>query len=261
MSTLKNKLLKLIMTGMLVFAAFSFVSCGGNEAGGGDDSGGGEPGEISGGGGEESGGNPGGGASVGGSGEILTEEQASAKLNTIGDYVIIAEAESEEFEVGCKGNTYWSIHDGYGQAFVIAGELIHSYDGYEDTDGTIKWEFGASASYTEEDFDSDIKELQSGFSTWLFFASDKTGFTEAGSETIAGRPCTRYTQSESVAIGGQYASASQNLYIDNATGITMKYEISGSSNEGSASVSYTVKSFKTGNDVVAPDLPAPAAND
>ncbi len=247
------------MTGMLVFAAFAFVSCGGNGAGGGDDSGGGEPGEISGGGGEESGGNP--GASVSGSGEILTAEQASAKLNTIGDYVIIAEAYSGEFEVGRKGNTYWSIKDGDGQAIVIDGELIHSYNTYEDTDGTIKWEFGDSDPYAEEDLDSDIEDLQTEFSEWLFFASNTTGLTKAGSETIAGRPCTRYTQSQSASYGGQYASVSQNLYIDNATGITMKYEISGSSNEGSASVSYTVKSFKTGNDVVAPDLPAPAAND
>ena len=248
MSTLKNKLLKLIMTGMLVFAAFAFVSCGGNGAGGGDDSGGGEPGEISGGGGS-------------GSGEILTAEQASTKLKTIGDYVIIAEAYSEEFEVGRKGNTYWSINDGDGQAIVIDGELIHSYDTYEDTDGTIKWRFCDSDPYVEEDLDSDIEDLQSGFSTWLFFASNTTGLTKAGSETIAGRPCTRYTQSESFAYGGQSASVSQNLYIDNATGITMKWEISGSSNEGSASVSYTVKSFKTGSAVTAPVLPAPAAND
>lgn len=250
MSTLKNKLLKLIMTGMLVFAAFAFVSCGGNEAGGGDDSGG-----------EESGGNPGGGGSVSGTGEILTEEQASAKLKLIGDYEIIAEVDSGEFEVGRKGNTYWSIHDGYGQAFVIDGELIHSYDAYEDTDGTIKWEYGASASYVEDDLDSDIENLQSGFSTWLFFASNTTGLTKAGSETIAGRPCTRYTHSQSASYGGQYASVSENLYIDNATGITMKWEISGSSNGESASVSYTVKSFKTGNAVVAPNLPAPPAMD
>ena len=244
MTTFKNKLLKLIMTGMLVLAAFAFISCGGDAP---EDNGGSDDGS--------------------GTGAVISAEEAAAKLNQIGDYVIVSEvtstgSEPEVYELGRKGNTYWAFYEGDYDAFVIDGENIHTYYGDEGAGGKIEWTFDETVPYTEDGMESYIDNMQIAFSTWLYYGNYLASALEKnGSGSVAGRSCTRYTYSNTVSYGVEYASATYDVYIDNATGVTMKVVMSGSTNEGSGSFSYIVKSFKTGNSVTAPNLPEPPAMD
>ena len=64
MITLKNKLLKLFMTGMLVLTSFAFLSCGGNGAGGED---------------------------INSKSDIPSSEEVTANLKALGDYDIVVE--------------------------------------------------------------------------------------------------------------------------------------------------------------------------
>ena len=248
MTTFKNKLLKLIMTGMLVLAAFAFISCGGDAPEDNDDSDGG---------------------SGTGTGEILTAEQSAAELKKLDAYDIVVEVSTGGYgfgddepitmEMAKKGKTYWTIAYGYGSAYKFNGDSYDMYMGQQTESGAIEWMYIKSepASTIEDS----LEQMNTAFDGSLFYAGDLVeNFVEAGSAKLAGRNCTKYVWSDSASAGGQSASAQETIYIDNQTGICMKLEASGTKNGTvTDSVSFEVKKFLTGNSVVAPNLPAATA--
>ena len=242
MTTFKNKLLKLIMTGMLVLAAFAFISCGGDAP---EDNGGSDDGS--------------------GTGEILTAEQSASKLKALGAYDIVVEVstggyglgddETISYEMAKKGNTYWFCTSYMDVAYKLDGDYCHMYMGMDNGSGGKEWMYITSEpASTMED---SLEQMDAAFDDSLFYAGDLVAdFENAGSAIVAGRNCTKYTWSDSASDGVQSVSAKETIYIDNQTGICMKLEESDTVNGVSNSVSFEVKKFLTGNSVVAPNLPA-----
>lgn len=251
MNTLKSKLIKLIMTGLLVLTAFAFIACGGNqnpENESGSDSGSGS-----------------GSDNVNEKDGILTAEQSAAKLKAIGDYDIVVEVttiddETISMEMAKKGNIYWFNTASVCMAFNLVDDICYTYIGMEDESGTIEWTPTESIPSTSmEDY---LEQMDSAFEQSIFYAGDLLNnsditFKKAGSITIAGRQCTKYTWRDSASAGGNSISVQETICIDNETGICMKLEAAGSANGDSESGSFEVKKFLTGNTVTAPNLPDP----
>lgn len=247
MSTFKNKLLKLFMTGMLVLTSFAFLSCGGK----GPDNGDGD------------GGNGDGGSGSGGPAQFtgITAAQ-KAKLDALNGWEITINhkwSESGEEDpdeqiwiIGEKNNIFWYDIDDDKMALKTQGESVYVYDWDE-----VNSEYAASFEgqpMTQGYYDS----MTMLSYMWLFWKDMYNGveLTNAGSATVCGRTCTKYTWSASEAALGAYAYGSISFWVDNATGITMKLEAGSSSNEGSTSYTHEVTSFKTGDKVTPPALPS-----
>ena len=232
MTTLKTKLMKLLMIGLLVLTAFAFIACG-DKGGDDDDSG-------------------------SGSGEILTAEESAAKLKAIGDYDIVVDVvsigdQAMSMEMGKKGNTYWFvIMNGVGYAYKLNDDNCDFYLGTKSDSSTMTWMYFGSESSDA------VNDSLQYFDSSLFYAGElPADLKKSGSAKIAGRPCTKYTWSESASSGGNSASAQETIYIDNETGICMKLEASDTVNGVSESGTFEVTKFLTGNAVVAPTLPPP----
>ena len=233
MATLKSKLLKLFMIGLLLLTAFAFIACG--DKGGDDD--------------DDSG---------SGSGEILTAEESAAKLKALGDYDIVVDVvsigdQAMSMEMGKKGNTYWFvIMNGIGYAYQLDGNICYGYLGTKGESDTMTWMYIGSESPDAVD------DSMQDFDSSLFYAGElPDDLKKSGSATIAGRNCTKYTRSVSASAGGNSASAQETIYIDNDTGICMKLEASDTVNGVSESGTFEVTKFLTGSAVVAPTLPPP----
>ena len=232
----KSKIAKFLALATLLLATFSFIACGGNGAGGGDDAGGGNSGNAA-------------------AGGIPSSEQVSAKLKTL-DYDIVVEivalgdSEAMSMEMARKGNIYWFDIGEMAMAYKLAGDTCYYYMRIPDESGNITW------MYVGEDSADSIEDaMENYFDESLFAASNiPVDLVNAGSAVVAGRRCTKYTWSDSAA----GATVSETVYIDNETGLCLKLEASDSVNGQSEGASFEVKSFKTGDDVVAPVLPDPA---
>lgn len=241
MITLKNKLLKLIMTGLLVLTTVAFISCGETPA---DDDNSGENTEET--------------NTENDSGEIITAEESTNKLKALGDYDIVAEVviidgETISMELAKKGNIYWFSSYGVSTAYQLSDDTFYSYMGTEDDSGTMTWmQMGSEKSDKLADT---LKEMDEKFENSLFCAEGLAdGCTKSGSETIAGRKCTKYTWADSASYGDTTVSAEKYVYIDDETGICMKMVASESSNGESSTGSFEVKKFLTGSAVIAPNL-------
>ena len=246
----KSKIAKFLALATLLLATFSFIACGGNGAGGGDDAG------------DGSGSGSGSGAGSG----ILSEEEAYAKLKAIGDYEIIAEMndghDKESFTLGKKGTAYWMIYEGHGNAYVIDGENAYVYSGGPDENEDFAWSFVMPMPSDGEGLEQNIENLQMSIASWLYYANNiGEPLTTVGSATVAGRACTHYRYTHTASAGGMSGTATEDVYVDNETGITLKYvigyTITGGGQDDSDSTTYEVKSFKTGNAVTLPDFPEP----
>ncbi|MBO4532253.1 MAG: hypothetical protein J5726_00950 [Treponema sp.] len=255
MATFKSKLIKVLAMTAILFAAFSFIACGGNGAGGGDDAGGG-----SGGGGSGSGngaGGEGGPAAFTG----ITAAQ-KAKLDALNGWeVTINHKWSESGEedpdeqiwtIGEKDNIFWYDMDDDKMALRKDGQDVYVYDWDEVNSEYV-------ASFEGQAMTEDYYDLMTTLSfTWLFWKDmyDGMDLTAAGSDTVCGRTCTKYTWSASESVLGAYAYGSITFWVDNTTGITMKLEGTAASNEGSSSYVHEVTAFKTGAQVTVPTLPS-----
>ena len=158
-----------------------------------------------------------------------------------------------DYIMGGKGNTYWFvIMNGIGYAYQLDGNICYGYLGTTDENDTMTWMYIGSESSDA------VNDSLQYFDSSLFYAGElPADLKKSGSAKIAGRPCTKYTWSESASAGGTSASAQETIYIDNETGICMKLEASDTVNGVSESGTFEVTKFLTGNTVVAPTLPPP----
>ncbi len=250
MATFKSKLIKVLAMTALVFAAFSFIACGGNGAGGGDDAGGGS----------------GGGGNGGGSGgpaqfEGITAAQKE-KLDALNGWEVTinhkwsesgeADPDEQTWIIGEKNNIFWYDMDDDKMALRKDGQDVYIYDWDEVNSEYV-------ASYEGQAMTEDYYDLMTYLSyMWLFWKDmyDGVDLTAAGSGTVCDRACTKYTWRASESVLGAYAYGSITFWVDNATGITMKLEGTAASNEGSSSYVHEVTAFKTGNAVTPPTLPS-----
>lgn len=89
------------------------------------------------------------------------------------------------------------------------------------------------------------------FSMYEYMQS--TGYTKS-SATVAGRSCDKYTTKE----GSAVAQVSYSFCIDKELGICLKWEVSGSSLEGSGMATFECTQFKTSYNIELPEVEEPA---
>ena len=155
----------------------------------------------------------------------------------------------EILEYGANKDLYY-YNVGYSEIVVDLSDKTKmvSYD--KEEDGWYKTELVyAELGMTE----ADAKEMMesyflaiSGYMT-MYQAYEGMKMTKT-SGTVAGRSCDKYSQKDAT-IG---AAVSYSFYIDKATGICLKWEVSGVSTEGSGSASFECLEFKTSYNVTVP---------
>lgn len=161
--------------------------------------------------------------------------------------------ETSKYTFGLTDNMFWIIftdedENTSGTAIKHENGLYHVYS-YSDAG----WEFDMSVT---EEQDSYLNGYKSQFETWAFwcYSDSLSGFQKQGSASVAGRSCNKYSISGAGVVGTAYAF-SYDVYIDQATGMTMKVAFTGQAGLESAAVSYEVTRFVTGGAVSVPKLP------
>lgn len=204
--------------------------------------------------------------------EINQEESTEkmAKLGKEDGYFVSFEYETNDngeidkgsMSWGIKDNVQWYIEGDGGALIKVEGETIHFYT-YSDGN----WEY----NYSEDDEELAKTYLQAystAYLQWLYYANGFDGSLKKGEDTtVSGRSCYTYTFDMGGLgnLGGIVAGLVKGLKleykvaVDKEYGITMKLEFMGEAEGESATFSYVVKEFKTGNDVVIPTLPEPTS--
>ena len=94
-----------------------------------------------------------------------------------------------------------------------------------------------------------------GLTSYLVMPGEEITYTSKSSDTFLSRACTKYECDLGVATFAGAASYTEHYYIDNATGVVLKHDISASATTvdgtDNASVSWEVTEFKFGDDVNA----------
>lgn len=190
-----------------------------------------------------------------------TAEQAKAKVKELGEgdgYEISYEVkssgnESTHYTLGAKDHFYWANVDEARYLYYINGDVYQGYYYDSDTSEFLKVGEEQKISDMSEYEQQALDSARTGYGVYLYFGNtyaEGEGLVKKGTVTFAGRSATKY-EYKWVAIQG---SASYELIVDNETGITLKWAVSGQDNvsgeSGSASVEVT--SFKTGSAVEIP---------
>lgn len=173
----------------------------------------------------------------------VTQEQAEEKLERIATekgylvtYAIYetenSDIESETMVIGASGDYTWYIDGDQGGAFMYKDGMMYTWK-YEDG----SWEYNGRYETTEEESAS----LTNLFSSYLLLGySFGSSMKKAGTKTIAGRKCDIYTYK----IGMLGYSYGYSYYLDQETGMCMKYEIDAKAAGESASVGMEVTQIK-----------------
>lgn len=190
-----------------------------------------------------------------------TAEEAKAKVKQLGDSdgyeiayeVKTSDGESENYTLGAKSHYYWATYGEEKAFYYIDDEIFQGY--YFDSESSEFKKAGAAQVIAEmnEYEKQSVDSARAGYAYYLYAGNtyvSADGLTKKGTVTFAGRSATKYEYRWAALEG----SASYELIIDNETGITLKWAVSGHSNvsgEG-GSITVEVTSFKTGSDVVIP---------
>ena len=189
-----------------------------------------------------------------------SEEQVKAKVKELGEsegYEISYEVKSSDEEtlhytLGAKDHYYWGITDDSKYLYHLEDDIYQAFSYDEDTHEFMK-SGGEMDLSTMPEYKEYVEAASSGYGVYLYAANsyaEGDGLTKKGTVTFIGRSATKY-EYKFVAVQG---SASYELIIDNATGVTLKWAISGTDNingvSGSASIEATA--FKTGSAVEIP---------
>ncbi len=182
-------------------------------------------------------------------------EVGKSKLLELGEtegfeiaFTMTADGESESVTLGFKNDTIWQIADGE-----YNGAYVKTEDGGTHFYGVEEGAFVYAETYDAETvpFQAMAETVVAIFYSWTTMPLEVASVTHH--QTRLGRDCDYYVADLS-APGGSLEFA---LYIDTETGIAMKIAATAESEEGSSSIDFEVLSFRTGNQVTPPDLPAP----
>ncbi len=182
-------------------------------------------------------------------------EVGKSKLLELGEtegfeiaFSMTADGESGSATVGFKNDTIWQITGGEYNAAYVKTE-----DGGTHVYGVEEGAFVYTGTYDAETipFQEMAESVVAIFYSWTTMSLEIASVTHH--QTYLGRDCDYYVADLS-APGG---SLEFTLYVDTETGISMKVAATAESEEGSSSIDFEVLSFRTGNQVTVPDLPAP----
>lgn len=163
-------------------------------------------------------------------------------------FSMTADGESESAMVGFKNDTIWESTDGEYNAAYVKTE-----DGGTHVYGVEEGAFVYAGTYDAETFpfQTMAESVVGIFYSWTTMPLEIASVTHH--QTYLGRDCDYYVADLSAPEGSlEFA-----LYIDTETGITMKVAATAASSEGSSSMDFEVLSFRTGDQVILPNLPEP----
>lgn len=230
---------KLLVFLLAVLTALALVSCGGltDKISGGDDS------------------------------LEISEDDADAKMEQLAstdgyeitfDYT--QDGSTGSYTVGKKGDLTWvlttdSDNDVSGMAMKAEGDSTHGFT-YDDGE----WIY--DVTYTGDDASYAFYAYELAYTYWFHYGNLYDGMLTKGSDTtVAGRKCYTYTFNLGLGLGAYSKLAGIDQYeytiaVDKELGITLSLDWSVKAEGETAALKYEVTSFKTGNDVVLPSLPA-----
>lgn len=186
--------------------------------------------------------------------QLKSKEQVEAALGD--SYEITVKYGSQSSENGVSNDDEWStmsttkVANGYSytriidlteeepvpEAYLYGNGFLYSYD-------------AASAKYTGAT--AAAQTYYGGYSYIMSYVGDALEYNKVEDATVINRACKKYTRNMSVTVLGNSVGMNYVYYIDNATGICLKYEMSGGATtaEGSSSgsISYAVTELKIGN--------------
>ena len=200
-----------------------------------------------------------------GSGDHLdyTKAEAENKLYELGKTsgyeieleVTDSDGEVDTYKFGQKGEILWGFdtdEDGVSGSAIKKDEKYYFFYDYESDDNKFVYSTGYPISMSEDY----IASFSMGWSMWLYYGNSITSDMKKGADTtVAGRSCYTYSYSYSYLT----VSAKYSVAIDKELGITLKFDLEGRSETESGSAHFVAKSFKTGNQVSAPVLEGPTA--
>ena len=187
-------------------------------------------------------------------------EQVKAKVQELGDTqgyeisyeVKASDSETSHYTVGAKDHYYWAFVDSDKALYHMENNMYQAFQ-YNDETGEFMKAGAEMDLSTMPEYKEAIEAVQNGYGVYLYAANsyvEGDGLSKKGTLNFIGRSATKYEYKYVVAQG----SASYELIVDNDTGITLKWAVSGQSNvtgeKGSASIEAT--SFKTGSAVQVP---------
>ena len=193
---------------------------------------------------------------VTGGSKVKSKEEAVEAMGQLGSdsgYEItmqyVDDDSSGEFTTGQKGNIYWAYSsDADGEdkgAYVMNEDKSYKYD-FENGE----WVYGGETDVTPE-------QVNQAFNGYLYYAQGAAGLKKSGTETVCGRTCDTYKFSLGGLLAVVGAKIEYSVAVDQELGITLRVDVAGGQGEDAGSVSIKTISFKTGSQVVAPNLPAP----
>ncbi len=143
--------------------------------------------------------------------------------------------EDDEMTIGASGEYSWYISGDSGAAFRVSDDLIYIWN-YSDGEWTYERRM--------TDTDGSLSSLTTIYNTYLLLGySYGSNMKKDGTAKIAGRTCDKYQYGYSNL--GMY-SFGYIYYLDQETGICMKWEASSQVGTESASVGFEVKELKVG---------------
>ena len=173
----------------------------------------------------------------------VTQEQAEEKLERVAKekgylvkYAVYetdnSNMESETMTIGASGDYTWYIDGDQGAAFMYKDGMMYTWEFENDS-----WEYKGRYETTDEE----SALLTNLFSSYLLLGySFGDSMKKAGTKTIAGRKCDIYTYKVGI-IGYSY---SYSYYLDQETGMCMKYEIGAKAAGESESIGMEVIEIK-----------------
>ena len=183
-----------------------------------------------------------------------TQQQAAARLKSLGEtdglelsFYGSADGEtSDTFTFGMKYDYAWYYDSDTRVVLMNNGNFLAIYTYDFETEG-----YGDPAVINNEMAQDIYNNYIDGYTTLLytgFMYDGMPGFEERGETTYIGRDVYEYRY----AFSGYGVRVEYQVYVDQETGITLYFNISGEAEGETGSASIVVTSFKTGDDVSAP---------
>ncbi len=190
----------------------------------------------------------------------VTQEEGKTKLLELGEtegFQISFTSGSDEGDLdseatyGMKGDMIWTIDSDGAENGVIKGEdggvITFYYDTYDEKYYTMP--------FTAEEAGTRFEDLAESMTVWLYFGYqyESVGiFHRTKSTTYLGRAASEYVYSYS-AYG---VSANYTAVFDDEIGVTLSFDATVDDGQGNVDRTFfKITEFKTGDDVVAPDVP------
>ncbi len=152
------------------------------------------------------------------------------------------ETEKSTFAMGADGNKHYFKGENGNETIYHVGE--DSYSFYERYGGNEGWD-KATINYSEY-FDKEMAEQTIGFSqlTLMFLLTNYTAysgsdFTKLGGAMVAGKSCTKYKYSIELLTFKFEAT----YYIENVSGMCLKYEVSAEAQGESGASTFECKRY------------------